>query len=166
MRMGRIGIAIVLVGLLVGPVGCATAPAVAPPSDAPVVVLLHGLGRTERVMKPMAARLEEAGFRTHRFTYPSLTQSPEEIVERLHAEVEACCAQANEIHFVTHSLGGVIARAYLAEHRPDNLGRVVMVAPPNRGTEIVDAFDGNPLFRWAMGPTAVQLGTGSGTKSR
>src|SRR5581483_9780319 len=65
------------------------------------------------------------------------------------------------IHFVTHSLGGIILRQYLSTHCLDNLGRVVMLAPPNRGSEIIDRLKGNPLSRIILGPVAAELGTGA-----
>jgi pimeloyl-ACP methyl ester carboxylesterase len=67
--------------------------------------------------------------------------------------------QTVKIHFVTHSLGGIVLRQYLSEHRIENLGRVVMLAPPNRGSELADRLKNNCLYRLATGPAGQQLGT-------
>jgi pimeloyl-ACP methyl ester carboxylesterase len=125
-----------------------------------MVVLVHGLLRSERAMRPLAEALTEAGYRTHALSYPSTELAPDALVEHLAREIDACCAEAARLHFVTHSLGGLLVRGYLAKQRPASLGRVVMLAPPNHGSEWVDRYGGNPLFRWLLGPTAVQLGTG------
>lgn len=128
--------------------------------DPEVVVLLHGLGRTDRSMRPLEKRLGEAGYETHNLRYPSLQLPPDALVERLHQQLEACCTRADRLHFVTHSLGGIVVRAYAATHGPDRVGRVVMLAPPNQGSPYIDRFRGwEPLER-AAGPTAAQLGTG------
>ncbi len=123
------------------------------------VVLLHGLGRTDRSMRPMEKRLTEAGYQVHNLRYASTDKPPEALVEDLGREVEACCAKAAVVHFVGHSLGGLLVRAYLAKEPPPNVGRVVMLAPPNRGSEIVDALGESALFRSLLGPSARELGT-------
>jgi pimeloyl-ACP methyl ester carboxylesterase len=124
------------------------------------VILLHGYGRTTFSMRPLKDRLEEAGFVVHNIGYPSMRRSPAELVELLDDRLQSCCSTSPHIHFVTHSLGGILVRAYLAENHLDNIGRVVMLAPPNRGSEIADIANGSTLLHAILGPTVIQLGTG------
>jgi pimeloyl-ACP methyl ester carboxylesterase len=132
---------------------------VEPPPDAEDVVLLHGLWRSDRVMRPLEDELRAGGFRVHNLDYDSTDHPPEELVHRLSQKIQACCDAAERLHFVGHSLGGILVRAYLAEHTRPNLGRVVMLAPPNHGTELVDIARDNVLFELFAGPTALELGT-------
>jgi hypothetical protein len=126
------------------------------------VMLLHGLGRGASSMEALADHLREAGFAVNNFDYPSTDHEPEVLVEMVAEEVRRCCESSDApLHFVTHSLGGILTRAYLAAHVPSNLGRVVMLAPPNKGSEIVDTLGENPVFEAILGPTAPELGTDS-----
>lgn len=126
------------------------------------VVLLHGLGRSASSMAPLAERLSGAGFETHNLDYPSTERTPDELVDWLAKALERCCAAGDRpLHFVTHSLGGILVRAQLERSRPTNLGRVVLIAPPNKGSEIVDTIGDNAVFEAVLGPTAPELGTNS-----
>jgi alpha-beta hydrolase superfamily lysophospholipase len=125
------------------------------------VVLLHGLGRSPYSMRSLATRLEAAGYAVHNVGYPSTRFPPDQLVARLAREVELCGREAARVHFVGHSLGGILVRAYLAEQRPANLGRLVMLAPPNHGSELADLFSRSRALRRVLGPVAPLLGTGA-----
>lgn len=137
--------------------GCSTPP---PAADAETVILVHGLGRTRASMALLGARLREAGFRTINVGY-SGRRTIEELVSELRHRVEECCAGTSDVHFVTHSMGGILVRMYLAEHSPDHEGRVVMLSPPSQGSEVVDALPDSPLRRLLLGPAGSRLGTDS-----
>ena len=129
-------------------------------AETDTVILLHGYGRTTFSMRPLQTRLEEAGFIVHNIGYPSMRRSPPELVELLDDRLTSCCGTSPRIHFVTHSLGGILVRAYLSQNHLKNIGRVVMLAPPNRGSEIADIAKESTLLHAILGPTVVQLGTG------
>ncbi len=125
------------------------------------VVLLHGLNRSWRAMRPMAQALQAAGFTTANVDYPSQSGSIEDIAPvAVSIGVNECRASgAVRIHFVTHSLGGILLR-YQNEHAPiPDLGRVVMLGPPNHGSEIVDKARDWPGFEMLTGDAGSQLGT-------
>lgn len=132
-----------------------------PEQNFETVVLLHGLGRGAWSMNLLARRLAQASYRVHNLGYPRRADSIETIVAEIQRLFNGCGArEGSQVHFVTHSFGGLVLRAYLSEHSPARVGRAVMLAPPNGGSEIVDRFGTWRLFGILLGPLAAQLGTG------
>jgi hypothetical protein len=125
------------------------------------VILLHGMGRGPKSMQKLEKKLGEQGYLVLNQKYPSTQKEIEELVEEFVAlQVESCLDDgAERIHFVTHSLGGILLRAYLQDHQLPEGSRVVMLSPPNKGSEVTDALKEWPVYRWLMGPAGQVLGT-------
>jgi pimeloyl-ACP methyl ester carboxylesterase len=124
------------------------------------VVLLHGISRSSRSFRRMQTAAEVAGFVTLNIDYASRRQALERLAEDIHPAIQRFAdATDGSIHFVGHSMGGLLARVYLTKYRPKRLGRVVMLGTPNGGSEIADRLKDFLPYRAWFGPAGQQLGT-------
>ena len=127
------------------------------------VVLLHGLMRGATSMNKMQKELDEAGFITANIEYPSRDHTIEELADIAVPDGLAACREHDgieRIHFVTHSLGGILVRQFLSTNDVPELGRVVMLGPPNQGSLAADEMVDVPGYDWINGPAGKQLGKG------
>ena len=156
----------VLAGMLVWLTAGVTACDLVPqPGEGEAVVLVHGLGRTEGSMMVLGQRLRWAGYDVYTVDYPSLEGTIDDHVSLVASRVTACCSGRTPVHFVGHSLGGIVIRRYLAQSELEGLGRVVLLAPPSRGSQLADWVRdlavGDVTGGDVLGPTGSRLGPDS-----
>jgi pimeloyl-ACP methyl ester carboxylesterase len=124
------------------------------------VVLLHGISRTARSFRKMQTALESTGFATLNLDYASRRKALEALAEDIHPAIQRFADGLDgSVHFICHSMGGLLARVYIARYRPKRLGRVVMLGTPNSGSEIADRLKDFGIYRAFFGPAGQQLGT-------
>ena len=123
------------------------------------VLLLHGIARRASAMRRMERAFAAEGFATLNLDYPARTAALKDLAAMIGPEVDAFAANVARLHVVTHSIGGLVARALLTRRRPENLGRVVMLGPPNGGSEVADALCRLGAYRRFFGPAGAQLTT-------
>jgi pimeloyl-ACP methyl ester carboxylesterase len=131
-----------------------------PDAPSPGVILFHGIARTSRSLGKLDRALRQAGFATLNLDYPSRRKPLDLLADHVHPAVADFAGQnPGTLHFVGHSMGGLLARVYVARHRPAELGRVVMLGTPNGGSEVADLLQGLAFYRRFYGPAGQQLTT-------
>ena len=130
-------------------------------SSAECVVLLHGLARTSNSMNELETKLTNEGYFVVNVNYPSRTKGILELSEIAVNDGLNQCSKANSspVNYVTHSLGGILVRQFYKNHQPSNVNRVVMLGPPNNGSEVVDNLKNAPGYDLINGPAGMELGT-------
>jgi len=127
------------------------------------VVLIHGLARTPDSMNKMERALKKQNYRVVNLGYDSREHDIETLAKSVRSKIDAQAKDAEKIHIVAHSLGCILVRQIQATDPIENLERVVMLSPPNQGSEIVDEIGHWWLFKKINGPAGQQLGTDSGS---
>ncbi|MEN8773290.1 MAG: alpha/beta fold hydrolase [Akkermansiaceae bacterium] len=120
------------------------------------VVMLHGLWRSVWAMEELAGFLNDRGFETLNLPYPSFRQSIDDIVGHVAREIGI---SPKRTHFVTHSMGGIVLRCLAKRHPEMITGKVVMLAPPNQGSEIIDWLEDSVIGKLSLGPGGMSLST-------
>lgn len=123
------------------------------------VILLHGLARTDTSMSTLEKALIQHNYKTVNTKYPSRKYEIEELAMEVLPKAIDKCKASDTIHFVTHSMGGILVRQYLSTNSIDKLKNTVMLGPPNKGSEIVDKLSNLWVFNVINGPAGKQLGT-------
>lgn len=143
-----------------------TSPVVANDSNKELVILLHGIGNAEWNMAGIEYNLKKEGYGTLNIGYPSVEKNIQDLSEFLNKELtkeNVWEKPYKKIHFTTHSMGGLVLREYLKNHKTEislsKLGRVVMLAPPHGGSEVADLLKDNFLYQWVYGPAGQDLTT-------
>ncbi len=150
--------------LLIGSIESFASPENGVPTNRECVVLLHGLYGMPLTMKRLEWAFEKSGYDVVNVGYPTWRAPLERALEsHIHRAIQKRIPSGTtRVHFVTHSMGGISLRLYLDCHRVPNLGRLVMVAPPNQGSKLADPFRYCALARWLVGPNLARLGTRCG----
>lgn len=124
------------------------------------VILLHGLARSDSSMTKLENSLKHEGYKTVNAKYPSRKYEIQKLANDTIPKALNKCSRGLKINFVTHSMGGILVRQFLSQNKIENLNHVVMLGPPNKGSEVVDNLGDFPGFKTLNGPAGLQLGTG------
>jgi pimeloyl-ACP methyl ester carboxylesterase len=130
----------------------------------PGVVLLHGIARTSASLARLERALRAAGLATLNVDYASRSKSIAALADDIHPAIARFAERDAPLHFVAHSMGGLVARAYIAKYRPARLASVVMLGTPNSGSEVADLLSGSRPYRAFYGPAGLELTTTPATR--
>ena len=124
------------------------------------IIFLHGIGRSGSCMASVEREARSRDLGTLIIDYPARRHDLSSLADYVEQVAAPWISQLDgSLHLVTHSMGGLVARAWLTRYRRAKLGRVVMLAPPSQGSEIADLLAPTGIFRAIYGPAGVQLTT-------
>lgn len=131
------------------------------PTQKDYVILIHGLDRTAKSMRKIEKFLAKKGYNTINLDYPSTKDTIQNLTNNYLKKVikEKCTDKNKKIHFVAHSMGGIMVRYFLATNKLKNLGRIVMLAPPNKGAKHADLYSRFKIANLLLGPALKQMTT-------
>lgn len=118
------------------------------------VVMVHGIWLTGVEFLSLKRQLAQAGFEIHVFHYHSLIRSPEANADKLNRFVASIDAEI--VHFVGHSLGGIVVSHLFHNYPLQRPGRVVMLGTPLKGSAVAQAFHRVPVLQWLLGRSVRQ----------
>ena len=126
------------------------------------VIVIHGFARRASSMNTLAYAIHQAGYEVRNVGYNSINQNLNDIKEEVFEKFNQYISlnPGKKIHFVGHSLGGLLIRAYLEENKLNNLGVVILMGTPNKGTQLVNQYEDKWYFSW-LGPVISELGVDS-----
>ncbi len=125
----------------------------------PRVYVLHGILLPAIQMRRVINSLCKQGFDAVAISYPSTRYDWSALVDQIWAQIGEDVGKQPVVHFVGFSMGGQLVRVMLNRYRPANVGRVVLLASPNKGSEVADFMQSWRLYQWIFGPAGQQLTT-------
>lgn len=126
----------------------------------PSIILLHGLGRSAHAMYFISRDLKKYGYRVFSFSYPSRKARVEVLARWLFLRIKKALGEES-FFVISHSMGGIVLRELNRQNRLRNCQGAVMIAPPNKGSYLIDIFGKSAILRRFLGPAALQLHTAS-----
>ncbi|MGA2624642.1 MAG: hypothetical protein ABSF91_12360 [Bacteroidota bacterium] len=127
------------------------------------VYLIHGYGSSTLLLKSIENYLKKNGFETVNYSYHSIRDDIRKTGHNLYNQIKQ--DRIDTVSFVTHSMGALVMRALLTYSIKDSsfptIYRIVMITPPNHGTEIADFFSSSSIFKFFLGPNVENMKTDS-----
>jgi pimeloyl-ACP methyl ester carboxylesterase len=123
------------------------------------VILLHGIARSSNHMKPIEKYLTAKNYDVININYPSTDHKIEDLIDIIYKILDQNITESKKINFIGYSMGGLVTRALIHKYRPKNLNKVILLAPPNRGSEVADFFKNNFLYKKIYGKSGQELTT-------
>ena len=152
---------IILYLVLISQVNCSSNRYIKEEGAEELVVLIHGIRDKPYIMWKLEQGLSKSGYSIMNLHYPSVKADMDSIVSLVHSRLAPRLQDYQKINFVTHSLGGIVMRAYLHKHKQSNFQRLVMIAPPNKGAIMAERFEDFFIYKWIYGQTGQKLGKDS-----